>query len=135
MFKTGLAHWLTGTLMSMLGGASAIVLLAGVVVVSALLTEVASNTAVATMMAPIVISLARASGADASVLVIGSAMAASLAFMLPVSTPPNALVYGTGYIRIRDMVKGGIWLDVIGSFITVVILAVVGAWLLGLFRL
>ena len=135
MFKTGLAYWLTGTLMSMLGGASAIVLLAGVVVVSALLTEVASNTAVATMMAPIVISLARASGADASVLVIGSAMAASLAFMLPVSTPPNALVYGTGYIRIRDMVKGGIWLDVIGSIITVVILAVVGAWLLGLFRL
>ena len=135
MFKTGLAHWLTGTLMSMLGGAPAIVLLAGIVVVSALLTEVASNTAVATMMAPIVISLARASGADASILVIGSAMAASLAFMLPVSTPPNALVYGTGYIRIRDMVKGGIWLDVIGSFITVAILAVVGAWLLGLFRL
>lgn len=135
MFKTGLAHWLTGTLMSMLGGASTIVLLAGIVLVSALLTEVASNTAVATMMAPIVISLARASGTDASLLVIGSAMAASLAFMLPVSTPPNALVYGTGYIRIRDMIKGGIWLDIIGCVITVAILAFVGTWLLGLFRL
>ena len=64
MFKTGLAHWLTGTLMSVLGGASAVVLLAGIVMASALLTEVASNTAVATMMAPIVISLARASGTD-----------------------------------------------------------------------
>ena len=62
-------------------------------------------------------------------------MAASLAFMLPVSTPPNALVYGTGYIRIRDMIKGGIWLDLIGCLITVAILALCGAWLLGLFRL
>lgn len=135
MFKTGLAHWLTGALMSLLGGTSTVVLLAGIVVVSALLTEVASNTAVATMMAPIVISLARASGTDASVLVIGSAMAASLAFMLPVSTPPNALVYGTGYIRIRDMIKGGIWLDAVGCIITVLVLACIGAWLLGLFRL
>ncbi len=129
MFKTGLAHWLTGTLMSVLGGASTIVLLGGVVFASALLTEVASNTAVATMMAPIVISLARASGTDASILVIGSAMGASLAFMLPVSTPPNALVYGTGYIRIRDMVKGGVLLDIVGCLITVAVLAIVGTWL------
>jgi sodium-dependent dicarboxylate transporter 2/3/5 len=87
------------------------------------------------MMAPIVIALARASGADASILVIGSAIAASLAFMLPVSTPPNALVYGTGFIRIRDMVKGGIWLDAVGCVITVAVLALIGTWLLGLFRL
>jgi sodium-dependent dicarboxylate transporter 2/3/5 len=135
MFKTGLAHWLTGTLMSVLGGASTIVLLAGVVIMSTVLTEVASNTAVATMMAPIVISLARASGTDPSILVVGSAMASSLAFMLPVSTPPNALVYGTGFIRIRDMIKGGIWLDTMGAIITVVILALLGTGLLGLFRL
>jgi sodium-dependent dicarboxylate transporter 2/3/5 len=135
MFKAGLAHWLTGTLMTALGGASAIVLLGGIIVVSILLTEVASNTAVATMLAPIIISLARASGTDATILVVGSAMGASLAFMLPVSTPPNALVYGTGFIRIRDMVKGGIWLDAIGGFLAAVILTLVGTWLLGLFRL
>ncbi len=121
--------------MSVLGGAPTIILLAGIVLVSALLTEVASNTAVATMMAPIVISLAHATGTDPSILVIGSAIAASLAFMLPVSTPPNALVYGTGYIRIRDMIRGGIFLDVAGSFITVGVLVIFGVWLLGLFHL
>ncbi len=60
------------------------------------------------------------------------AIAASLAFMLPVSTPPNALVYGTGYVRIRDMVRGGFMLDILGCVFTVLVLLLIGSRLLGL---
>jgi sodium-dependent dicarboxylate transporter 2/3/5 len=65
----------------------------------------------------------------------GSAIAASLAFMLPVSTPPNALVYGTGYVRIRDMVRGGVLLDLIGCILLVVVLILIGAHVLGVLHL
>lgn len=135
MFKTGLAACLSESLVAVFGSSSALVLLFGIVVVCAFLTEFASNTAVATMMAPIAISVAGASGNDPVLLVLGVAMASSLAFMLPVSTPPNALVYGSGYVRIGDMVKGGLVLDIAGAIVVVVVLALIGSWALGIVHL
>jgi sodium-dependent dicarboxylate transporter 2/3/5 len=135
MFKTGLASWLSTSFISGVGSSSTVLMLGAVVVLSALLTEVASNTAVATMMVPIVITVGRSAGADPTMLVVGSAIAASLAFMLPVSTPPNALVYGTGYVRIRDMVRGGVLLDLIGCVFTVVVLTLIGSYVLGVLHL
>jgi sodium-dependent dicarboxylate transporter 2/3/5 len=102
------------------------VILGAVVIASVLLTEIASNTAVTTIMVPVVISLARTVGADPAILAVGAAIGASLAFMLPVSTPPNAMVYGTGYVRIRDMVKGGIFLDLIGWALAILVLLLIG---------
>src|SRR5699024_11403123 len=78
------------------------------------LTEVTSNTATASMMYPIMASLALALGIHPYALMIAAAVAASCAFMLPVATPPNAVVFGSGYIRIPDMAKAGVALDVIG---------------------
>jgi sodium-dependent dicarboxylate transporter 2/3/5 len=58
-----------------------------------------------------------------------------MAFMLPVATPPNALMYGTGYIKLKDMVRGGIILDILGWLFTVGIIVVFGVWMFGVLGL
>ena len=124
MFKTGLASWIATSFVGIIGNPSTVLLLFLIVLLIALLTEVTSNTAVTSMMIPIVISIARGSGADPITLSIGTALAASMAFMLPVATPPNALVYGTGLIKIKDMFRGGFILDMLGWIFTVFIVYV-----------
>src|SRR5699024_2509097 len=81
------------------------------------LTEITSNTATASMMYPIMASLAVALGFHPYALMIAAAVAASCAFMLPVATPPNAVVFGSGYLRIPDMAKTGFALNIIGIFL------------------
>lgn len=76
------------------------------------LTEITSNTATATMMFPIMASFAAAIGVHPYGLMIAAGVAASCAFMLPVATPPNAVVFGSGYLKITDMVKAGFWINV-----------------------
>jgi sodium-dependent dicarboxylate transporter 2/3/5 len=75
------------------------------------LTELTSNTATAAAFLPVVASLAVGIGADPLLLAIPTALAASCAFMLPVGTPPNAIVYGTGELTIPQMAKAGLWLN------------------------
>ena len=77
------------------------------------LTEVASNTATTNMMLPVLIPIAAAAGLDARLVAIVVALAASYAFMLPVSTPPNAIAYGSGRIRIATMIRFGARLDLL----------------------
>jgi sodium-dependent dicarboxylate transporter 2/3/5 len=77
------------------------------------LTEVASNTATISLALPIMGSLSQAIEAHPLLLLIPTTLAASCAFMLPVSTPPNAIVYGSGRVPIMKMVVAGIWLDVL----------------------
>jgi len=122
MFKTGLAQWIANAFVSLIGSPSPIIILLLVVLMVDLLSEVTSNTAVVTMMIPIMISIAKGIGADPVTLAIGTALGGSLGFMLPVATPPNALVYGTGYLSIKDMIKGGFLLDISGWLITVFVL-------------
>jgi sodium-dependent dicarboxylate transporter 2/3/5 len=89
-------------------------LFAVVVVVTAVvifLTELTSNTATAAAFLPVVASLAVGIGADPMLLAIPAALAASCAFMLPVATPPNAIVYGTGALTVPQMAKAGLWLN------------------------
>jgi sodium-dependent dicarboxylate transporter 2/3/5 len=100
-----------------------------------LLTEIATNSAVISMMAPVVISIAQTTGGNAVALTIAAALASSMAFVLPVGTPPNALVYGTGYIHIKDMIKGGAILDIAGWLFTVGILVLFGWLIFGVFDL
>lgn len=125
MFKTGLASWIAGTFVGMFGSPSPFVMLALVVLLVDFLTEVTSNTAVSSMMVPVMISIALKTGADPVMLAVATSMAASLAFMMPVATPPNALVYGTGYVRMREMVKGGLVLDLVGWAVVVGVVWVV----------
>ncbi|MCO1334363.1 SLC13 family permease [Microbulbifer sp. OS29] len=81
------------------------------------LTEITSNTATATLLMPILAVAATSAGFEPMVLMIPAAMSASCAFMLPVATAPNAIAYGTGKIRIQDMVREGAVLSVTASLI------------------
>lgn len=118
---TGLSEWI-GTQLMGLEGVSVIVLIFLVAALVLGLTEITSNTATASMMFPIMASLAVALGVHPYALMIAAGVAASCAFMLPVATPPNAAVFGSGYIKIKDMMKAGFALNVFGVvFITLTI--------------
>ncbi|MCA1010326.1 SLC13 family permease [Halobacillus halophilus] len=109
--ETGLAEWI-GNQLTILEGVSLFLILACVIAMVIFLTEITSNTATATMMFPIMASLASALSVHPYSLMIGAGVAASCAFMLPVATPPNAVVFGSGYLRIPDMAKAGFLLNV-----------------------
>ncbi len=111
--STGLSEWIGAQLMG-LEGVSVIVLIFLVAALVLALTEITSNTATASMMYPIMASLAVALGVHPYALMIAAGVAASCAFMLPVATPPNAAVFGSGYIKITDMMKAGFALNVFG---------------------
>ncbi len=135
MFKTGFASWLATAFVSLFGSPSTIVMMLAIVFFIDFLTEVATNSAVISMMAPVVISIATSTGENPVALTIAAALACSMAFMLPVGTPPNALVYGTGYIRLKDMMKAGFILDILGWLFTVGILIIFGWLVFGVFQL
>jgi sodium-dependent dicarboxylate transporter 2/3/5 len=82
--------------------------------VAIVLSELTSNTATATLMAPLAVELANAAGAAPIPCVLGATLGASFGFMMPISTAPNALAYSTGKVRISDMIRGGVVFDVLG---------------------
>jgi sodium-dependent dicarboxylate transporter 2/3/5 len=84
-----------------------LVVTAGVI----LLTEITSNTAVTATLMPVLAATAVATGTPPGMLLTGAAMAASCAFMLPVATPPNAIVFASGYVTIAQMARAGLWLN------------------------
>jgi sodium-dependent dicarboxylate transporter 2/3/5 len=112
MESTGLARWMGG-LMTALGGYPSIVIFAGLALIVLVLSELASNTAVAAMAIPIAASLATAVGKDPLALMLVATLAASTGFALPVATPPNAIVFGSGQITVRQMAKAGVVLDLL----------------------
>ena len=85
------------------------------------LTEITSNTATTTLLMPIFAATAMAVGVSPELMMIPAAMSASCAFMLPVATVPNAIVYGTGYVTIREMVQGGFVLNLILAVVITVV--------------
>ena len=109
---TGLAVWL-GNQMSLLEGISLFLLVLIIVASVNFLTEVTSNLATAAMLMPILAPLALNLNINPFILMVATTVAASCAFMLPVATPPNAVVFGSGYLKISDMIKTGFWLNVI----------------------
>ena len=82
-----------------------------------ILAEVSSNTASASMVIPVVIALAQGAGVSPIPPALGAALGASFGFMLPVSTPPNAIVYGSGLVPLKEMIKAGVWLDLTGAVV------------------
>jgi sodium-dependent dicarboxylate transporter 2/3/5 len=134
LFKTGLAAWLAHSFVSVLGSPSTLLMMVGVILLIDFLTEITSNTAVTTMFIPIVISIAQQTGENPVALAIAAALAASMAFMLPVATPPNALVFGSGYVRLQDMIRNGFLLDIVGWVFTVAILVLFADLLFGVVR-
>ena len=111
--QTGLADWI-GESLVVLGGAGTIVLVIVITTLIAFLTELTSNTATTGTFLPVVAALAIGISVDPLIFALPATLAASCAFMLPVATPPNGIVYGSGYIRIPEMVKAGFVLNIIG---------------------
>lgn len=110
---TGASLFLARVLTGMIEGWPVFGLIAGVVTFVIFLTELSSNTAVAALFVPIFVSVAAEVGVEAAQLVLPLTLAASCAFMLPVGTPPNAIVFGTGMIAQRDMMRAGLVLNLV----------------------
>lgn len=124
--SSGLTEWI-GEASAGLGVLPPILIVAVFAAIILFLTELTSNTATAATFIPVVGGVALGLQLDPLLLTIPVALAATCAFMLPVATPPNAVAYGSGYVTIGQMVKGGIWLNVIGIVLitaTVFLLAV-----------
>ncbi len=117
---TKLAEWI-GSQVSLLDAAPIIVLVFAVTTLIIFLTELTSNTATSAMIMPILSAVAIGLGQNPLLLIVPAAIASSCAFMLPVATPPNAIVFGSGYVTIPQMVKSGIGLNIIGILLTVVL--------------
>jgi sodium-dependent dicarboxylate transporter 2/3/5 len=133
MFRSGLASWIVVPAVGLFGAPSPLLLLIIVVFVMWTLTEVTSNTAVTSMMVPVVIIVASQSGVNPVMIAVGAAVSSSMAFMLPVATPPNALVYGTGRVPLRDMVRDGLALDLIGWVLTTMFIYLLADKVFGIF--
>jgi solute carrier family 13 (sodium-dependent dicarboxylate transporter), member 2/3/5 len=108
--RTGLADWVGGYF-AVLGGLPFVIIILIVVGGVIFFTELTSNSATAAAFLPVMGSVALGMGHDPLLLAIPVAVAASCAFMLPVATPPNAIVYGSGVMSIPQMVRAGLWLN------------------------
>jgi sodium-dependent dicarboxylate transporter 2/3/5 len=97
-------------------------LLAILVSVILLLSEVASNTAIAALFLPLLMAAAARAGMDARMLMLPAAVAASCGFMLPIATPPNALAFATGHVSFREMARAGALVDVAAVVLMVLVL-------------
>lgn len=122
---TGLAGWIGGGT-AHLGGVPIIALVLIMMVLIVYLGELASNTAMAAVFLPIAGAAAAGLSAEPLAIVLPVALAASLGFMLPVATPPNAIVYGSGAVTARDMLRAGAVLDVISIVIVFAIATTLG---------
>ncbi len=110
--SSGLADWIGGNV-ALLKDAPPLAIIIGVTVMIVFLTELTSNTPTIAAFLPILYSVAKGIGIDPMLLLVPATVAASCAFMLPVATPPNAIVFGSGHISIQSMVKAGVWLNLL----------------------
>ena len=129
--SSGLTEWI-GTQAQSLQGLAILLLVAVITTAVIFLTELTSNTATAATFLPVIGGVAVGIGADPLLLTIPVALAATSAFMLPVATPPNAIVFGTGYVNIGSMVKGGIWLNLIAILLISVATTTLAVWVFGI---
>ena len=129
--ESGLSDWIGIKFSAELHGASSLTVVGSVVVVVAGLTELTSNTATANLVLPIMSSLAEAIQVNPLLLMIPAALAASCAFVLPVSTPPNAIVYGSERVPIVQMIKAGLVMNVVAWVLIVVTMFTMGALVFG----
>lgn len=128
-FQTGLAEAVGRNMTALLPVSSEFGMLVAAVLVAVILSETTSNTASANMVVPVVIAIAQTNGINPLVPALGATFAASLGFMLPVSTPCNAIVYGSGYIPLMKMVRYGIILDVFGVIVIIALLSLFAPFL------
>lgn len=122
----GLSH-IIGEGMAGLGSLPMAILIGAVVLVVCLMSELGSNTATASLVIPILAAMATRWGMDPQSILWPATLGASLGFMLPVASPMQTIVFGTGRIPMRQMVKGGLWMDLIGAVLLMILFGVVMA--------
>lgn len=125
--RSELAEWIA-TQLEVFGMLPVLLLVGIVVLVIIFLTEITSNTATAAAFLPLIGAMAISMGIDPILITAPAAIAASCAFMMPVATPPNAIVFATGHMKIQSMIRAGLFLNIVGTFV-VTLLTV---WLLQL---
>jgi sodium-dependent dicarboxylate transporter 2/3/5 len=118
-FQTGLAKAMGEGITAWLPSHSTLTLTVIFTAAAIVLSETASNTASANMIVPISIAVAQAAGVRPLEPVLGATLGASMGFMMPISTPPNAIVYSSGYVPIGQMMRHGLLLDVVGFVVIV----------------
>jgi sodium-dependent dicarboxylate transporter 2/3/5 len=128
--QSDLADWI-GTQLAGLGALPLVLLLLAVGALIVLLGELASNTAMAAVFLPVAGATALAMGEPAFLLTLPVALFATLGFMLPVATPPNAVIFGSGAIEMRHMLKAGWILDLLGIVVVALGVLTLGGWVLG----
>jgi sodium-dependent dicarboxylate transporter 2/3/5 len=126
--SSGLAAWV-GTVMQTLDAWPVLLVVAIATIGMTFLTELTSNTASATAILPLAAAVALGLGFDPMLIAVPLTVAASLAFMLPVATPPNAIAYSTGRITIGEMVRAGFWLNLFGIGIALGLNYAITSWL------
>ncbi|MGS3990831.1 DASS family sodium-coupled anion symporter [Staphylococcus pseudintermedius] len=129
--QSGLAAWL-GEQLTLLKGVSPLIIVVVITVFILFLTEITSNTATATMILPILATLSVAIDVHPLLLMAPAAMAANCAYMLPVGTPPNAIVFGTGKIQIKEMAVKGFIMNLISIVVIIVVVYFIMPLVLGI---
>ncbi|MCL4244470.1 MAG: DASS family sodium-coupled anion symporter [Candidatus Dadabacteria bacterium] len=120
--ETGASEFLAGMVKNHLSVHGTFVLVLGSVLLAILITEFASNTASAAIMVPIFLALGQDTGQSSpEALALAVGIASSMGFMLPVGTPPNALIYGTGLVEQRTMIKAGLLLNIVAGIVITVV--------------
>lgn len=129
MYTTGLSKWVGDMLVAATGANSQVVIVTTFAIFSLIMSELTSHTAATNMVGPLGITVAISAGLNPVPVAVAIALASSLGFMLPVSTPPNAIVYGSGYIPITKMIKSGFIIDAIGmAVVTIPLVIYVVKW-------
>jgi sodium-dependent dicarboxylate transporter 2/3/5 len=128
-FSTGLAHAIGRAATSWLPWQGTLALTATFTAVAIVLSETTSNTASANMIVPVAIAVAQAAGVRPLEPALGATLGASMGFMMPISTAPNAIVYSSGFVPITTMMRYGIWLDIAGFFGIVAAVMLAGRFL------
>ncbi len=117
---SGLAQWI-GNQLTLFEVFPTVLLLLAIIAVINFLTEITSNVATAAMLMPVLAALALSIDVHPYFLMAAATIAASCAFMLPVATPPNAVVFGSGLLTIPVMIKAGFWMNIISIFVATVL--------------
>ncbi len=128
---TGLSE-IIGNQFSSFAGISPLLMILVLTLGMSFLTEFTSNTATTEMILPILASVAVAMNTNPLFLMIPAAISASCAFMMPVATPPNAIIFGSGRINISDMAKAGVFINILGAIIITLIFYFIGSAVFGI---
>ena len=132
LLNTGAAAWLIQDLIGMMGGsASTVSIMILLMVIGVLITQVMSNIALSAILVPLAVTLAAAQGQPVGIYAVPVAIACSLSFMFPMADPTVAMAYGTGYVKIKEILKAGIPMVIIGIVLTVIIMLTIAKPFLG----